>query len=119
MAAGLPQTGFAKNDPEEVAINRIRHGGAVTPCYFAVTDGGLHGVRTRNHSCEGSVMTFSLRRRVGATIATTGVVVLSALASLAPAASASTRPPGATPEAKAEAVIQPSLVYIAIEAAGV
>jgi hypothetical protein len=45
MAAGLPQTGFAKNDPEEVAMNRIRHGEAVTPCYFAVTDGGLHGVR--------------------------------------------------------------------------
>ena len=64
-------------------------------------------------------MTFSLRRRVGATIATTGVVVLSALAALAPAASASTSPPGATPEAQAEAVVQPSLVYIAIEATGV
>jgi len=64
-------------------------------------------------------MTFPLRRRAGATIATTGVVVLSALASFVPAASASTRPPGATPEAKAEAVVQPSLVYIAIKAAGV
>jgi hypothetical protein len=64
-------------------------------------------------------MTFSLRRRVGATIATTGVVVLSALASLAPAASASTSPLVATPEAQAEAVVQPSLTYIAIEATGV
>ena len=64
-------------------------------------------------------MNFSLRRRVGPAIATTGVVVLSALASLTPAASASTSPPGATPEARAEAVIQPSLAYIGIEATGV
>jgi hypothetical protein len=64
-------------------------------------------------------MTFSLRRRVGATIATTGVLGVSALACLAPAASASTSPPSATPEAQAEAVVQPSLAYIAIEAAGV
>jgi hypothetical protein len=64
-------------------------------------------------------MTFSLRRRVGATTATTAVVALSALACFAPAASASTSTPGATPEAQAEAVVQPSLVYIGIEATGV
>lgn len=64
-------------------------------------------------------MTFPLRRRVGAIIATTGVIGLPALACLAPAASASTSPPSATPEAQAEAVVQPSLAYIAIEATGV
>jgi serine protease Do len=119
MAAGLPQTGFAKNDPEEVAMNRIHHGGAGNTLLFRGHRRRASLGPDKTTLVKEAAMTFSLRRRVGAATATTGVVVLSALALLAPAASASTSPPGATLEAQAEAVVQPSLVDVGIEAAGV
>jgi hypothetical protein len=43
MAAGLSQTGFAKNDPEEVAMNRIRRGEAVTPAISRSQTAGFTG----------------------------------------------------------------------------